>query len=643
MPLFAGQLINNRYRIDALLNQDDSGALYRAWDMNLKIPVAIMENIDLSVESRQQFGYEAETLVHLSHSNLPRILDYFTLPNQGRYVALDLVEGEDLQTTLERQGALPQSDALGWLAQVSGALAYLRSQAELELFPTVEPANIVIRPDGRAALTGFNLLSRYNPDALTEAEDIAPGYSAPELYGHGEADVRSDVYTLGAILYHLLTGQTPPESVQLIAGSAKLPRPSRLNPEITPEVERTILQAMSPDAGRRFQSLEAFQGRLLNLQSELDAPFAPAAQAPSRSLWPLWLSMLANIILVGIAAVAIYFALQGRATLLSSGELAVSSTATPASTEAANWRTPTLTAQSEEVSLASVAPLETLPATADESVAESAPADTPAPVDTPAATDTPAPAPTVTPTSGPVATITDALTGAPLALVPAGPFTMGGASASEDGRLAHTVILDDFYMDQYEVTNAQYAACVTDGACRPPTNAASYTRINYYGDAKYDAFPVVQVNWEQAATFCAWRGARLPTEAEWEKAARGTDERTYPWGETLECSLANYWSAVSGACVGDTVAVGSYPELISPYGLYDMSGNVWEWVADWYAEDYYANSVAENPRGPESGELKVLRGGSWVSNELNARSAFRNSLDPTSTSSNIGLRCVAQQ
>jgi formylglycine-generating enzyme required for sulfatase activity/tRNA A-37 threonylcarbamoyl transferase component Bud32 len=231
--------------------------------------------------------------------------------------------------------------------------------------------------------------------------------------------------------------------------------------------------------------------------------------------------------------------------------------------------------------------------------------------------------------------ITDSF-GVAMRVVPAGEFSMG----SDYEEPLHTVYLDAFYMDKYEVTNAMYAACVAAGACTPPHETSSYSHASYYGNAEFDNYPVVNVDWYQAQAYCEWRGARLPTEAEWEKAARGADGRTYPWGNNAPtCELTNFLSNISGACVGDTQAVGSYPAGTSPYGIYDLAGNVWEWVADWYDANYYASSSSRNPAGPASGEYHTLRGGSWNLNEYLVRASNRGGYGPENWDDDVGFRC----
>ncbi len=230
--------------------------------------------------------------------------------------------------------------------------------------------------------------------------------------------------------------------------------------------------------------------------------------------------------------------------------------------------------------------------------------------------------------------------GMTLLYVPAGEFKMGAADSDSQATAGekpqHSVYLDAFWIDQIEVTNAMYAKCVTAGACQAPSSTKSSTRASYYGNSQFDNYPVIGVSWGDATAYCEWAGRRLPTEAEWEKAARGDDQRTYPWGnDAPDETRLNYNMEVK-----DTTRVGAYPTGASPYGALDMAGNVWEWVADWYGENYYATTPDRNPTGPTSGKYRVLRGGSWDDEAPYVRASGHGGVIPVMRDVIIGFRCA---
>ena len=239
-------------------------------------------------------------------------------------------------------------------------------------------------------------------------------------------------------------------------------------------------------------------------------------------------------------------------------------------------------------------------------------------------------------------TITVVLPDTPIVLIPAGEFEMGDHfnESGVDERPVHTVYLDAFYMDIYEVTNAQYQKFM---------DATGHGAPNLWYDSRFNKpeQPVVGASWHDAVAYAEWAGKRLPTEAQWEKAARGgLVGKRYPWGDeapdTDGVYRASYYIGDSGAADGYeyTAPVGSFAP--NSYGLYDMAGNVWEWCADWYSKSYYANSPSNNPLGPDSGAWRVLRGGSWVPHPGLLRVAYRGAHDPPDLYDHVGFRCVSQ-
>lgn len=276
-------------------------------------------------------------------------------------------------------------------------------------------------------------------------------------------------------------------------------------------------------------------------------------------------------------------------------------------------------------------------------------------------TQTPVPTGTATvepsPAASPGGTKVSAVDGMPQVYIPSGTFRMGGMDVrrAPNELPEHDVSLDAFWMDQLEVTNAMYGLCVSAGTCSPPQNLKSQRRPEYFDNPEFKDYPVIYVTWGQAKAYCEWAGRRLPTEAEWERAGRGDDFRTFPWGEDKADGLLTNFNML----VGDTSRVGSYPAGASPFGVLDMAGNVAEWVNDFYSYDY--SSALENtlnPTGPATSSSlhRVVRGGTLGDAEINIRVSKRSSVlgsnlsAPPGSSSylgdsspRIGFRCAQNE
>jgi formylglycine-generating enzyme required for sulfatase activity len=231
--------------------------------------------------------------------------------------------------------------------------------------------------------------------------------------------------------------------------------------------------------------------------------------------------------------------------------------------------------------------------------------------------------------------------------IPAGEFDMGCDRTRAKEKCSvielplHKIFLNGYYMDRSEVTVASYSDCLAAGACTEPIRTYSDSQRDYFYNPKFANYPVIYVTWFQARDYCTWAGKRLPSEAEWEKAARGPGStRIYPWGSAApDCQTANIkvnWKS----CRGDVQPVGSYPKDTSPYGVIDMAGNVREWVSDWYDPGYYYKTPYQDPTGPQDGIFVAMRGGRFDNTAHAARIASRRTIGPNDYGAGIGFRCA---
>jgi len=651
MPSLVGHSIG-RYHILEPLGEGGMASVYKAYDTRLErdvavkvirtdqFPPAALEGI------LKRFEREAKSLAKLSHFHIIKVID-FGEHDGAPYLIMEYMPGGTLKQKLGKP--MFWQDALRLILPVARALEYAHSEGIVHR--DIKPSNILITRSGEPMLTDFGIAKILESNQATALTGTGmgvgtPEYMAPEQWT-GKAGPQADIYGLGVVFYELITGRKPytadtPAAILLKQATEPLPRPRQFTQDLSEAVEKVLLKALAKSLDDRYADMGSFASALDGLDEKsprsiennasepvpqavedmdatlelnsVDIPtsFMPAPLSQELSKQPpqaappglasgtqaegshqagfkkYWGAAAAALIGITLLVLLVGWAAQG-------GLAALAPTATPVP--------PTVTSLPTNTTAPTITDLPTL---------------TPTPVAT--ATSTPLPA-----------VITQQ--GAQMGLIAAGTFSMGSESGSSDEKPVHQVTLAAFYMDKYEVTNALYKVCVDAGGCAAPGDKASYTHPNYYGNAQYDNYPVIYVDWNMSKAYCKWRGARLPTEAEWEFAARGTDGRTYPWGEVINSERANY-----DGPKGDTSKVGSYESGKSPFGIYDMAGNVWEWTADWYGD--YSSSPSSNPAGPGSGTSRVLRGGAWNNNDNYTRSANRNRDDPANTFNNVGFRCA---
>ncbi len=284
MTLEQGSLVNGRYRILDILGQGGMGSVYRAMDENLGVEVAVKENLFTTDEYSRQFRLEAVILASLRHPNLTRVTDHFVMSDLGQYLVMDYIEGEDLRQRMERQGTIPEEDAIIIGAAICDALTYLHTRKPPVLHRDIKPGNVKITPDGRVFLVDFGLakLVQGSQTTTTGARAMTPGYSPPEQYGTARTDPRSDVYSLGATLYAALTGVIPEDGLARVMDNMQLTPIRKNNPSVSRRLATAIEKAMEAYPDDRFQNADEFRRGLLNSSSktqrytELDINFSVA-------------------------------------------------------------------------------------------------------------------------------------------------------------------------------------------------------------------------------------------------------------------------------------------------------------------------------------------------------------------------------
>ena len=580
-----------KYEIVEELGRGGFAVVYKARDRELDRLVALKVlrpalSDDPGFVAR--FKQEARAAAGLKHPHIVTVYDAAQIDGQ-LIIAMQYVEGHTLREELA-QGPLPFDQALTILEQIGGALDYAHQRGIVHR--DVKPANILLEetPQGvHATLLDFGLAKAMQAStALTSQGTLlgSPEYMAPEQADPDRAKEigpATDRYALGIVAYQLLTGRVPfPGNTPATLNAhlnLKPTDPRTVRSEVSPQISAILLKMLAKALPDRYASAGEF---VQALRSASAPAIHPMPAKSSRRLQAVLVGLLA-VLALGVVGYVVTRLIQPAAQ-------------------------PPLATRSASTLMPATPPTTTSNAT-------------------------------LLPSSALVAGSlqTRTIDGMPMVYVPGGTFMMGSDSGDNDEKPMHPVTLDGFWIDRTEVTSAQYAQCVATGRCDAPAQRNAHTRNSYYENSQFADFPVVYVDWNAANKYCTWAGGQLPTEAQWEYAARGPNASIYPWGnDSPSDTLLNYDNKI-----GDTSQVDVYPQGDSWVGALDLAGNVWEWVNDWYGP--YRGSSQTNPTGPASGDKRVLRGGSWYDGADDVRSAYRFDITPDGRDDNFGFRCAVRQ
>ncbi|MBP8947325.1 MAG: protein kinase, partial [Candidatus Promineofilum sp.] len=283
-----GTVLQGKYQIIELIGQGGYGVVYKAYAMHLSVPVALKHNLDRSPIAQEQFQREAKLLAKLRHPNLPRVTDHFIVGTGEQCLVMDYIKGENLAKLVERRGKLPPREVLRYAYEVCDALIYLHAQTPPIIHRDIKPANIIITNEGQAMLVDFGIFKWYDPHGETSrgARGVTPGYSPPEQYSLGQTDGRSDIYALGATLYALLSGQNPPDSLELYFKKTSLTSLRVLNSKVSEPLARVIESAMALRPEQRPQSVGKFRRRLEDAEGQLPRPASPPRSSAAAPVSP---------------------------------------------------------------------------------------------------------------------------------------------------------------------------------------------------------------------------------------------------------------------------------------------------------------------------------------------------------------------
>lgn len=592
-----------------------------------------------------RFHQEAQTIASLNHPNIITIYD-FGDEDRRLFIAMEFLANGDLQAWFNRKKVpLSVAEALTFLAPVANALDYAHEQGIVHR--DIKPSNIMlqkIRDDLRVVITDFGLVKAMEGSiALTMTNQMlgSPEYMAPEQADpnrHNEVGPHSDLYAFGIVAYQLLAGRVPfpgQGNSTLYAQEYKpVPPPQDINKSLLPGTADILVKMLSKSPTDRYSTATAFVQALeeigqissQNQQNEASvaALYKKLLKAHKSKNWIEVITLAAQIEVFNPDYKNISFLKTEAQNQLRVNQTQISSTLVdlpetsqeaPSSMPKRRWDKYIKSRPNQHknarpawIKWATLSLIAIMILAGGYLLVSSSSHNTKA-GDTWERPEDKMEMVYVPKTTFPLTT-----------------FRMGSNDGESNEQPVHRVNLDAFWIDKTEVTNGQYALCVADGTCEKP---------RFISGAQQ---PVVGVDWRNANDYCKWVKRRLPTEAEWEYAARGPKGNLFPWGNSSpSCELLNY-----DMCIGEpTIVDSNSPEGDSWVGVSNMAGNVSEWVNDWYDDDYYANSPSQNPIGPTVSLTKVMRGGSYEDNTFDVRSSNRFSRDHTHSSESLGFRCAA--